>query len=165
MANYLTQDDIANYGTDLIDVTQRAALHAVAPHLQNLEQQNAELQRRLAQEARRNLDQRVERAVPNFREVDRDPNWHQWLLGVDALSGCMRQQLLNGAVASGSESRIAAFFRKFQQEAGTSGSQTSPTRGRSQAHTGKPVYSREQIGRLYEQHRKGVLVGPTWDRL
>ena len=43
-ADYLTEQDVQNYGNELIDVTQRAALHAVAPQLQELEQQNAELQ-------------------------------------------------------------------------------------------------------------------------
>ncbi len=62
------------------DFAQRAALHAVAPHLQASEQQNLELQNRLAREARHRLDQQVERAVPNYREIDQDPRWHQWLL-------------------------------------------------------------------------------------
>lgn len=53
---WLTQQDVQDYGTDLIDVVQRGALNAVAPHLQNLEQQNQELRQRLAVEARRNLD-------------------------------------------------------------------------------------------------------------
>jgi hypothetical protein len=34
--------DYQNYGSDLLDVSQRAALEAVAPHLQNLEAQNAQ---------------------------------------------------------------------------------------------------------------------------
>jgi hypothetical protein len=46
-------------------------LHAVAPHLQNLVQQNAELRQRLAIEARHNLDAEVERAVPNYRTIGR----------------------------------------------------------------------------------------------
>src|SRR5580765_2130699 len=75
--SYLTQEDVQNYGNELIDVTQRAALHAVAPHLQEIERQNAELRERLAREARRNLDQQVEIAVPNYREIDRDPRWHR----------------------------------------------------------------------------------------
>ena len=54
-------------------------MHAVAPHLQNLEQQNADLRQRLAVEARHPFDQRVERAVPNYREIDRNPRWHRWL--------------------------------------------------------------------------------------
>ena len=61
------------------DFAQRAALHAVAPHLQASEQQNLELQNRLAREARARLDAAVERAVPNYREIDQEPRWHNWL--------------------------------------------------------------------------------------
>ena len=75
-----------------------AAVHAVAFHLQNLEQQNAELRQRLAVEARHSLDQRVEQAIPNYRDIDRDPRWHRWLLTVDPLSGQNPT-----AVASGSK--------------------------------------------------------------
>ena len=61
MANFLTQDDVNNYGHDLLDVSQRAALQAVAPHLQQIQQDNVRLQQRLAKEARHRLDQAVER--------------------------------------------------------------------------------------------------------
>ena len=47
--SYLTEQDIQNYGTDLVDFTRRAAADALAPTLAQIEQQNAELQRRLAQ--------------------------------------------------------------------------------------------------------------------
>ena len=77
MSDYLTQDDVQNYGGDLLDVSQRAAMHAVTPHLQALGQQNAELQRRLAIEARKNLDQRVATAVPNYQAIDQNPAWHR----------------------------------------------------------------------------------------
>ena len=73
MPQYLTQADIDQYGSDLADFSMRAAAQAVAPHLQNLQSQNAALAQRLAVEARRNLDERVEAAVPNYREIDRDP--------------------------------------------------------------------------------------------
>jgi hypothetical protein len=160
MATYLTEQDVQNYGTDLIDVTQRAALHAVAPELQQIKQQNAELQRQLSIEARRNLDARVERAVPNFREVDRDPRWLQWLAGTDALTGRSRQQLLNDAIASTDANRVAMFFRRFQQEAGSvQAPAAAPGRARS-APSGKPVYSHTQIAEFYSQHRKG-----EWARL
>ena len=81
-------------------------VHAFARHLHNLEQQNAELRQRLAIEARHRLDQQVERAVPNYREIDQDPRWHQWLLSSDPLSGRQRQQLLNDAIASGATNRL-----------------------------------------------------------
>jgi hypothetical protein len=171
---YLTSDDVNSFGPELISVTQRAALEAVSPHLQNLQQQNAQLQQRLAVEARRNLDQRVERAVPNFREIDRQPAWHRYLSGVDELSGRVRQTLLNDAIASGSEARIAAFFRSFQsQQAGntqapaSTGTTSRPTpfsTSRSSS-LGTRVYSREDIGRLYEKRRKGGYTDDTWNRI
>ena len=77
--NFLTRADVDNYGTDLVDFAQRAAAHAIAPHLQNLNAENAELRQRLAVEARYRLDQQVEAAIPNYRDIDRDPRWHQWL--------------------------------------------------------------------------------------
>jgi hypothetical protein len=193
--SYLTEKDVQDYGTDLIDVTQRAALHAVAPHLQNLEQQNAMLQQRLAKEARRGLDQAVELAVPNFREIDRDPRWHRWLLGVDVFSGRVRQTLLDEAIASAQAPRVVSFFRGFLQEEAATGqrdsasasSQAAPPRtpaidlsslaapGRARPATGgdtsgstdKPVYTRARVKELYEQHRRGAYVGreADWARL
>jgi hypothetical protein len=156
MTNYLTQNDVENYGSDLVDFAQRAAAHAVAPQLQALEQQNNDLRQRLAREARHRLDQQVAAAVPNFREIDRDPYWHRYLLEFDPLSGRVRQQLLNDAVASGDANRVVAFFRGYQREAGRA---SSPQRSRNTAAPSKPTYTRAQIGALYEQHRKGAYRG------
>ncbi|HVI66668.1 MAG TPA: hypothetical protein VM910_29440 [Bradyrhizobium sp.] len=113
---YLTPEDEQYYGRDLIDFTTRAATQAVAPYLQNLEQQNATLQRRLAREQRHRLDQQVTAAVPNWPEIDQNPRWHAWLSTVDPLSGCPRQRLLDDAIASGSAERCAAFFQSFMRE-------------------------------------------------
>src|SRR4051812_15551293 len=99
MAEYLRREDYDNYGAGLIDVTQRAAFDALQPALEGLAAQNVELQRRLAIEARRNMDAAVERAIPNYREVDRDPRWHRYLLELHPLSGRPRQQWLNDAMA------------------------------------------------------------------
>ena len=120
--SYLTEQDVQNYGNELIDVTQRAALQAVAPQLQEIEQQNAELQRRLAKEARRRLDQAVEMAVPNYREIDRDPRWHRWLLGVDVLSGRVRQQLLNEAISVGCGPKSNLVLQRLPQRGSSHGS-------------------------------------------
>jgi hypothetical protein len=159
---YLTQDDVQNYGTDLLDVAQRSALHVIAPHLAHMEQQNADLQRRLAVEARRNLDRAVERAIPNYREVDRDPRWHRWLLGIDTFTGQPRQALLNIAIADNSAARVAAMFKGFMQEAGD----TPASDPRQSRRSGKPVYTRETIGQIYEAHRKGAYAGrdAEWQR-
>jgi hypothetical protein len=162
--SFLTRSDVENYGSDLVDFAQRAAAHAMAPHLQNLSAENAELQRRLARESRLRLDQQVEAAIPNFREIDQDPRWHQWLLGIDPLNGRVRQQLLNDAIASGSFARVRAFFNGFLQQHQEHGATAEPTSHtntgrRRPANYGKPTYTRAQIAQLYDQHRRGVYRG------
>jgi hypothetical protein len=42
--SYLTREDEQNYGSDLLDVAQRAALHTISPLLDQLAQQNSHLQ-------------------------------------------------------------------------------------------------------------------------
>ena len=177
VTNYLTEQDVQNYGSDLVDFTQRAAAQALAPTLAQIEQQNAELQRRIAVEARRSMDARVEQAVPNFREIDRDPRWHRWLLGRDVYSGRIRQQLLNEAISTADASRAIHFFRGFQNEEAATGQSAPPPSsqqvlpphrepaidlatlaapGRARPATGgdpsvpsdRPIYTRAQVAQL-----------------
>jgi hypothetical protein len=185
--NFLTDQDVENYGNELLDVTQRAALTAVAPHLQEVEQQNAELRKQLAKEARRRLDQAVEQSVPNYKEIDRNPRWHRWLLGVDTMSGRVRQQLLNEAISAASAPRVISFFRGFlNEEQATGHLESAPSvqqpaaprtaavplaslaaPGRARPATGgetqfppdKPIYTRAQIAQLYRMHQKGAYTG------
>jgi hypothetical protein len=191
---YLTPADEQNYGPELIELTQRAALQVVQPKLMQLEAENAELRRRQAGEQRRILDQQVEIAVPDFREVDRNPRWHRWLLGIDVLSGRVRQQLLNEAISAGAAPRVISFFNGFKQEEAATGhsgpgaapqlanaprdaaislvSLASPGRrpatgGETSLPPEKPIYTRAQIAQLYRQHQKGAFVGreAEWNRL
>jgi hypothetical protein len=166
MATWLTQDDVNNYGHDLIDVTQRAALHAVAPELQEIKQQNAVLQQQLAREARRNLDAAVERALPSFRETDRDPRWHRFLLEIDPYTGQVRQQLLNAAIARSDATAVIAFFKGFMREVAIQPSSAHSERTRT-ASSNRPTYTHSQIGQLYAAHRKGAYAGreAEWARI
>jgi exonuclease VII large subunit len=151
---WLSQQDVQDYGSDLVNFSQRAAMEAVAPHLQDLAQQNIELQRRLAAEARHRLDQQVERAIPNYRTLDQHPDWHRWLLGIDELSGRIRQNLLDEAKASGDAARCIAFFRSFF----TRGHSQPASGGGASLPSGK-IYTRGEIAKIYEQHRRGAYRG------
>jgi hypothetical protein len=163
MANYLTQNDVYNYGEDLINFTQRAAAQYVAPHLQNLEQQNAEMRRQIAIQTRARLDADLGAAVPSWREIDSDPRWLGWLSETDPLTGATRQRVLNDAIAAGSASRVIAFFQTFQAQHGGAARSTGGGRARSAVSQGA-MLTRERIKELYELHRKGQLTGPEWER-
>ena len=110
------------------------------------------------------LDQEVAAAVPNYEEIDRDPRWHQWLLGIDPLNGRMRQELLNAAIAARNAWRVAAFFNGFLGLHAVDGGRAPGRRGPAQIDANKS-YTRSQIKALYEQHRKGTLVGDRWDQI
>lgn len=191
---FLTPEDEQNYGRDLLDVAQRAALQTVAPKIHEIEQANKDLQGQLARERRRALDQAVELAVPDFRDIDRHPRWHRWLLGIDVYTGRVRQTLLNEAISAASAPRVISFFNGFKSEEAATGHiepaasrqasaprepviplATLATPGRARSATGgdaslpgdKPTYTRALVKQLYEQHRKGAYVGreAEWARL
>ena len=91
MADYLTQADVSDFGEDLVSFAQRAAAHALAPTLQQIEANQAALGQALATEARRNLDRRVADLVPDYAALDRDPRWRSWLNQTESLSGRRRR--------------------------------------------------------------------------
>ena len=161
---YLTNEDVQNYGSDFVDFAQRAAAHVVAPQIQQLQEENHQLQQRLAREARHRLDAAVAQAVPDYENIDRDPRWHQWLLQIDPLNGVVRQQVLNDAIAAGSAVRVIAFFRGFLQAMGAG---QGITRSARAAGAGGPLYTRGDVKRAYELHRQGKYRGreAEWNRI
>src|SRR4029077_13859663 len=70
--DYITDQDVQNYGSELINLTQRAAEQVVAPQLQRIEEENARLREQLAEEARKRLHEAVVMAVPNWREINQN---------------------------------------------------------------------------------------------
>ena len=187
--SYLTQQDVQNYGTDLIDFTQRAAAQYVAPHLQRVEQENERLRQQMAEQDRKVMHERIEAAIPNWREINNDPRWHQWLALPDMYSGRIRQELLSEATATANASRVISFFNGFLAEEERATGQAPPSHprepavpmaylaapGRARPASGgdtsippdKPFYTRPQIAELYAQHRRGYFTGreAEWSRI
>jgi len=192
---YLTDRDVQNYGTDLIDFTQRAAIQAVQPRLQYLQGENEDLRQQLQRETRVRLDMLVESEMPNYREIDSNPRWHQWLRLPEPYSGRIRQELLNDAIAAASAPRVLSFFKGFLAEEQALGhsqpvpasqpaapprepavslaSLAAPGRARpagggdTSLPTEKPFYTRAQIKQNYRDHQQGRWIGreADWDRL
>lgn len=109
------------------------------------------------------MDQRVEAAIPDFRNIDTDPRWHAWLSGIDPLTGRRRQSLLNEAIAAADAPRTISFFRSFLKEVGAGG---TPSTSRGSSSGRPPVYTRSQIAQLFAQHRRGAYAGreAEWQR-
>ena len=116
----LTQDEIDEYGEELIDIVKRAARSEFAPVINQLAAQNKELQEKmkstsqsLAVSARDEMLTTLGQNVPNWQELNTSQSFLDWLGEIDLLSGVPRQQLLTHAFERNDTNRVIAFFRGF----------------------------------------------------
>jgi hypothetical protein len=156
----ITQADVENYGSELVDFSRRAALETLGPEVRQLQQQNAYLQAQLRQETRRGLEQQLDQRVPGWGRTYDDPAWREWLDAPDDYSGRSRRELINRAAEAGDATRVAAFFQHP-----SAGHHTPAVRqSRASATGNKPVYTREQIKQLYAQRARGAISDANWAR-
>jgi len=160
--SYLTQDDRANFGDELIDLSMRAARHALTPEMARLQEDNERMRMQLAREVKRNLDQALDAAGVPWREVDRSPRWLAWLQGRDPLSAQTRKSLLDAAVARADARAVIALFQAFLQEEGAPGQPGQA--GSRPAATGNQIYTRQQILQMARQRQKGLISDEQWRR-
>jgi hypothetical protein len=158
----LTKADEENYGSELLDMSRRAALDALGPELNALRAENQQL-RGMAQRAQHGeIERALNRSVPTWREIYQDPRFADWLSQPGDYSGSIRSQLLRSAVANGDSARVAAIYRGFSQGGHHAPGQQRSYQSRSPATGGKPIYSRDQIRRLYEQRARGAIPDSRW---
>lgn len=111
----LTEAEIEEYGPDLVNLIKRVA-GAASGSDGDVKEIKGELDQ-MREEKRQDAEARfwadLEMQVPDFRTVNADAAFHQWLTGVDQLSGQSRQQLLVSAQQALDPYRVAAVFKSF----------------------------------------------------
>ena len=113
-------EDIESYGPDLVSAAQRWAALALEPELDTLRQRVVQLEASTQQNtmltATQHVDAALDRAVPVWRELNKDLNFIAWLNQVDPFSGQTRKVMADGAYAAGEASRVIAFFQAYENE-------------------------------------------------
>ena len=188
----ITKDDVEQYG-DSIDVMRRAAKEEVAGQLgrvAQLEKEIAELKgvvpqvQQVKQQQKTTSEKQfwdvLNREVPNWNEINSNPDFQSWLLEVDPLTGISRQTYLEDAQRKQDPGRVANFFNAFAKVSGVDNSardksatqsaelqkQVAPKRGRA----GQPVnndaktYSPKDIEKFFTDVRKGKYKGREDER-
>ncbi len=188
----ITDDDVKEYG-DSIDVMRRAAKEEVAGQLGRVAQLEKELaalkgvvpQVQQVQQQQKTSSEKqfwddLNREVPNWNEVNSDPDFQSWLLEVDPLTGISRQTYLEDAQRKKDSGRVANFFNTFAKVSGKDTSareksatqsaelekQVAPGRGRA----GQPVnndaktYSPQDIEKFFKDVRTGKYKGREDER-
>jgi hypothetical protein len=114
--SYLTEQEIADYGPEMIDILRRVAAEAAAPlkaEVQNLRGQLGHVQAEAGNAFLDRMNREISSYVPNWAEINRDPAFVQWTEGVDPFSGQTARTMMQAAWSSGEGRRVAAFFLRY----------------------------------------------------
>jgi hypothetical protein len=117
----ITEDDVANYGTELIDLARRAAMETVGPEIENLRAENARLTSKVASTSKRELFATLDAKMPTWRQVNTNPQFVNWLRLRNIYTGQIRQEMLNNAVNGAQAPVVLQMFRDFLTEAQATG--------------------------------------------
>ena len=193
---FLTDKDSTEFGTDMVDFASRAAKQEIAPLLNvigELRSQVAHLQglvptvNTVAANQRASADERffeaVSREIPNWRAVNSDPRFHEWLLSPDPMTGITRQTYLEDAQRGRDAARTAVIFNEWGRISGASQAQqtvATPNKAASdlerQVAPGRSLasappqpqkgrdWSPDDITKFYDDVRRGVYRGRDADK-
>jgi hypothetical protein len=185
----ITDADREAYGTDLIDLTRRAARDAIAPELDQLRQENKALQTRVSTTGRRELFAELDRQLPTWRAINQSTQFKSWLRLPNVYTNALRGNMLKAAVDGAEAPKVLALFKDFLAEANATGSappapqteqqdpppaprtaavnleslaapgRARPASGDSQVSSEKPIYTRKQIATYFDEKRRGLFAG------
>lgn len=192
--SYITPKDVEDYGQEMVEFAQRVSrqenaelrgelertqrvLMAMEQRLNGLQQVVPTVQK-VAQTQRLTAEQEffngVASQVPQWETINANPQFHQWLLTPDPMTGITRQTYLEDAQRTLDVTRVVSIFRAFAPNAGTP-AQAKPNTAASELErqispgrtlaAGSPStqeakrWSRAEITKLYEDHRKGTFKG------
>lgn len=185
---FVTPQEEEDFGTDFMRVVGKRAKEEVLPEIAELKQQVSSLKKQLGsvgnvvqESARNRMISTLDREVQNWREINRDQRFIDWLSLPDPYSGAIRHEMLKAAFAQNNPVRVAAFFNGFlAEEAAVSPAETevqpqaqpakpslekyaAPGRAKTAAAPSappeKPSFTRAQVSRFYADVANGRYRG------
>lgn len=185
----VTDKDVEAYGSDLIDLVKRQAMEVAADmnkelqiKLGALEKENQQLRDQLGgvseqqgAERQRGYLADLTRLVPDWKVINEDPRFIEWLQVVDPLGGVPRQGYLETAYQNADAERTAVIFNAWKQSLAPTQQppantpsplerQVSPNTSRANtpanaADAGTRVWSAAEIRQFYTDVRQRKYAG------
>lgn len=119
----ITPEEAADYGEDFLKVVGKRAREEMAPVIQGYELKIKDLETRLQgvngavqQTSHEKLLANLDEKLPNWRQLNTNDAFLDWLRLPDPYSGAIRHDMLKAAYAQGNAHRVAAFFNGFLAE-------------------------------------------------
>ncbi|MGI9136762.1 MAG: hypothetical protein ACR2JS_06855, partial [Candidatus Nanopelagicales bacterium] len=183
-----------DYGEDFLKVVGKKAKEELGPIIKAYEAKIADLERRLTgvnsvvqQDTQQKLLDTLDEKLPQWRELNTNEEFLDWLRLPDPFSGAIRHEMLKSAYAQGNASRVLNFFNGFlAEEAATSPARAEPevgtarvpkvplqnlaapgrakTAASASAPAEKPIFTRAQIAAFYADVAAGRYRGKDADK-
>jgi hypothetical protein len=162
-------EEIAEYGENLVDLIRRAAREEVASKDATIDELKAKLdafEHHNQKTVVVDFYQRLGQLVPDWVAVNENKNFHKWLAERDELTGQERQEMLSTAEADKNPERVAAFFNSWKKQTQNMVAQASTKLETQVAPSsmsgdapppGKRIWTRGQIADFYAQVRRGEM--------
>jgi len=115
----LTEEEINDYGPELVDIMRRVASETAAPlneEIGRLRSQMGHVQQETGNAFLNRMNSTIGAAIPNWNDLNRDPRFIEWSQLPDVFSNAIRKQLMQDAWNSGDPHRVIAFFRAYLAE-------------------------------------------------
>ena len=133
----ITDEEANDYGQDFLNVVGKKARQELAPVIGAYQQKIAELEERLqgvsgaqVQDSHQKLLATLDEKLPDWRNLNTNQEFLNWLQLPDAYSGDIRHNMLKAAYAQGNVHRVLAFFNGFlAEEAAVAPAQGEPDYG------------------------------------
>lgn len=182
----VTQADVQEYGTDLIDLIGRKATEVFERKLAPfLEQINAfkgslgEVANTSVRSAQHQFEAAMNASVPDWRQLNTDPVFLAWLNQSAPFTTETKLELLRKAASALDAEKAAEFFVAYKKEQTPPEQPTaapSPAKhvapGRSQAPasrvenaSGKRMWTRPEIAKVYDDKMAGKISQTEFDKL
>ena len=153
----VSEQDLVDYGEDLVDFIRRVAKAEAASATEGLTPKIQEIQGQVRQSSQRqatnSVYSKLDHDVQDWREINKSPEFLDWLATRDPYAGDFRKNLLAQAFENGDADRVVAFFKgyKAERQAVTPAPTPAPAPAAEPAH--QPQVSLEQLA--------GPAGGPT----
>ena len=150
------------YGDEALSVMARAAQEVVQPFIDQVAQQNRLMQHELARAKANDIYGALDQQLPDWRSLNQQEDWKNWLAQPDIYNGTSRQQLLNQAFAAGDADRVLQFFRGFLAD---NAQQPAAHVSRVAMNNAQTIISTKDIDRFYENVRRGFYANREREKM
>lgn len=116
----VSEQDLVDYGEDLVDFIRRIAkaeaASATATLTPKLETIQGQVQQSSQRQATNSVYSKLDTDVQDWREINKSAEFLDWLATMDPYAGDYRKNLLGQAFENGDAERVVAFFRGYKAE-------------------------------------------------